>query len=224
VSGSPFTLVRVRRARRGVPNTETRHPGTYAHGVTGPDDVPVEFVSALRSLRGVRMRPEITLEEVPGPARIAPFTAAITAEVRSARRTVAAAELASGRFVVLHDPQGQEAWEGRFRLVTLVRATLEHEVGDDPLLAEVAWSWFIDALEGAGLDPHAAGGTVTRVLSQSFGALEVRAEQTELEIRASWTSHSEDLGPHLQAWATLLCAAAGLPPLPDGVVPLGPRH
>jgi len=190
----------------------------------GPDDVPVEFVQALRSLRAVTVRPEVLLDEVPGPARIAPFSAALTAEVRTARRSVAAAELASGRFVVLYDPAGQEAWDGCFRLVTLVRATLEPEVGEDPLLAEVAWSWFLDALTSVGLDPRAAGGTVTRVLSQSFGALEVRAEQTELEIRASWTAADHDLRDHLRAWETLLCTAAGLPPLPDGVVPLGPRR
>ncbi|UJP39161.1 DUF3000 domain-containing protein [Cellulomonas palmilytica] len=190
----------------------------------GPDDVPVEFVQALRSLRAVTVRPEVLLDEVPGPARIAPYSAALTAEVRTARRSVAAAELASGRFVVLYDPAGQEAWDGRFRLVTLVRATLETEVGADPLLAEVAWTWFLDALASVGLEAHAAGGTVTRVLSQSFGALEVRAEQTELEIRASWTAADEDLRDHLRAWETLLCTAAGLPPLPEGVVPLGPRH
>lgn len=190
----------------------------------GPDEVPVDFLDALRSLRRVTVRPEVVLDEVPGPSRIAPYTAALTAEVRTARRSVSASELASGRFVVLYDPAGQEAWDGCFRLVTLVRATLEHEVGEDPLLAEVAWSWFGDALASVGLDVHAAGGTVTRVLSQSFGALERRAEQTELEIRASWTAADSDLGDHLRAWATLLCTAAGLEPLPDGVVPIGPRH
>jgi hypothetical protein len=209
-----------------VPDRETGTASRTLHPVTpaGPDDVPAEFIRALRSLRGVAVRPEVILDEVPGPARIAPFTAALTAEVRTARRSVNAAELASGRFVVLFDPDGQEAWEGSFRLVTLVRCTLEPEVGADPLLAEVAWSWFHDALESAGLTPHAAGGTVTRVLSQSFGALERRSEQTELEIRASWTAAGEDLGPHLRAWSTLLCTAAGLPPLPEGVVPLAPRR
>ena len=188
------------------------------------DDVPDEFVRALRSLRTVPVRPEVVLDEVPGPARIAPFTAALTADVRSARRSAATTELASGRFVVLYDPAGQEAWEGCFRLVTLVRAPMEAEVGTDPLLAEVAWSWFTDSLAGAGLDAHAAGGTVTRVLSQTFGSLSEREEQTELEIRASWTSRDENLAPHLTAWTTLLCTTAGLPPLPDGVVVLTPRR
>ncbi|WP_217617414.1 DUF3000 family protein, partial [Cellulomonas sp. GbtcB1] len=76
---------------------------------------------------------------------------ALVAEVRSGRRDPDAEELASGRFVVLHDPAGQEAWGGAFRLATLVRATLEPEVGQGPLLAEVAWSWFSDALASAGV-------------------------------------------------------------------------
>ena len=190
----------------------------------GPADAPPAFVRALRSLRGIQLRPEVHLEEVPGPGRIAPYTAALTAEVRSTLRDVEADDLASGRFVVLHDPEGQEAWEGTFRLVTLVRATLEPEVGTDAMLAEVAWSWFADALADAGLDARAAGGTVTRVLSQSFGALDRRPEQVDLEIRASWTASDEDLGPHLRAWGTLLCTAAGLPPLPAGVVPLTRRR
>ncbi len=208
-------------------NPARRGPGgrarAYAAAVSRPEDNPAQFVRALRTLRGVPVRPEVVLDEVPGPTRIAPFSAALNAEVRSARRSVEATELASGRFVVLYDPAGQEAWDGCFRLVTLVRAPLEPEVGTDPLLAEVAWSWFLDSLEHAGLDPHAAGGTVTRVLSQTFGSLAEREEQTELEIRASWTARDEDLAPHLVAWTTLLCTAAGLPPLPDGVVALTPR-
>ena len=136
---------------------------------TGPRDAPEEFLRALRSLRGVSLRAEVELEEAPGPARIAPYTAALVAEVHGSRRDPDADELASGRFVVLHDPAGQEAWEGAFRLVTLVRSTLEPEVGQDPMLAEVAWSWFSDALAGQGVDARAAGGTGTRVLSQSLG-------------------------------------------------------
>lgn len=191
---------------------------------TGPRDAPEEFLRALRSLRGVSLRAEVELEEAPGPARIAPYTAALVAEVHGSRRDPDADELASGRFVVLHDPAGQEAWEGAFRLVTLVRSTLEPEVGQDPMLAEVAWSWFSDALAGQGVDARAAGGTVTRVLSQSFGALDERPELCELELRASWTARDEDLAPHLRAWAELLCTVAGLPPLPDGVVALGTRR
>jgi len=184
-------------------------------------DVPAEFRRALASLRATRLRPEVHLEEVPGPGRIAPFTVALAAEVAAAP---ADDELASGRFVVLHDPAGQEAWDGTFRLVTLVRAKLEPDLGDDELLAEVAWTWLDDALADVGVVPHATGGTVTRVLSRSFGALQDRLPEAEIEIRASWTALDPDLGPHLQAWAGLLCQAAGLPPLPRAVTDLRPQR
>lgn len=181
----------------------------------------MEFLRALRSLRTARLRSEVHLEEVPGPGRLAPFSAALTAEVRLPG---ADEELGSGRFVVLHDPAGQEAWAGPFRLVTLARATLEPELGADALLAEVAWTWFDDALAQAGVLPRAAGGTVTRVLSQSFGALSDRPDAVEIEIRASWTAPDGDLGAHLQAWVQLLCQAAGLAPLPVGVTAISPRR
>jgi hypothetical protein len=186
---------------------------------TGSGEAPAEFLRALRTLRATRLRSEVHLEEIPGPGRIAPFSVALTAEVRAAR---SAEELATGRFVVLHDPAGQEAWDGVFRLVTLVRATLEPELGADEMLAAVAWTWFNDALTDNGVVPHATGGTVTRVLSQSFGALADRPPEVEVEIRASWTAPDGDLGPHLRAWAVLLCQAAGLPPLPTGVSAISP--
>lgn len=188
---------------------------------SGPADVPAEFIRALRSLRAARLRPEVHLAEVPGPGRIAPFTAALTADVLVPR---AEHELASGRFVVLHDPAGHEGWDGTFRLVTMVRAHLEPELGADDLLAEVAWTWFDDALADAGVVPHAAGGTVTRVLSRSFGSLADRPPEVEVEIRASWTAPDGELEPHLRAWAALLCQAAGLPPLPPGVTAMGSRR
>lgn len=183
--------------------------------------MPAEFQRALRTLHKTRVRPEVHLEEVPGPGRIAPFSVALTGEVRAQHSDD---ELASGRFVVLHDPAGQEAWDGTFRLVTLVRATLEPELGADDLLAGVAWTWVGDALADAGVVPRAAGGTVTRVLSRSFGTLEDRPAQVEVEIRASWTAPDGDLGPHLSAWVVLLCQAAGLPPLPQGVTAISPHR
>ena len=92
------------------------------------------------------------------------------------------------------------------------------------MLAEVAWTWLGDALHEAGATAHALGGTVTRVLSQGFGALAGRSTGVELEMRASWTPPSTALGAHLEAWAALLCTVAGLPPAPEGVTPLPARR
>jgi len=129
-------------------------------------------------------------------------------------------ELATGRFVVLHDPDFPEPWEGSWRLVTFVRAELEPETGADPLLGQVGWSWLMDSLQDAGADFRAAAGTVTRVLSEGFGSLTEDGNTVEIEIRASWTPAGPDLDVHLAAWADLLSTVAGLPPLPEGVVAL----
>ncbi|MBE7700662.1 DUF3000 domain-containing protein [Oerskovia sp. Sa1BUA8] len=189
---------------------------------SGEPQPPPDFLRALESIGTRRVRPEVSLREVTAPSRIAPYALALTGEV--AEGTASGEAHANGRFIVLHDPAGQESWHGTFRVVTLVRATLDPELATDPLLGEVAWSWLQEALEHAGVDALAEGGTVTRVMSESFGALAGQANGVDLEIRASWTPTSTDLGPHLDAWSTLLCTAAGLPPLPDGVTPLRSRR
>lgn len=184
-------------------------------------DAPPEFRAALDALAARRLRPEVTLREVPAPRRIAPWSVALTGEVAGANDDDP--DLASGRFILLFDPEGQEAWQGRFRVVTLVRATLEPEMGAEEMLAQVAWSWFEDALRDQDATARAESGTVTRVLSQSFGALAGKDDDVELEMRASWTPLSDELGSHLAAWSQLLCTAAGLPPVPQGVTPLAHR-
>ncbi len=182
-------------------------------------DLPARFAAALDSMRRPAVRAEVTLHEIPGPGRIAPWSAALEGEV-----VVAGQEIATGRFVVLHDPAGQDTWQGDFRVVTLVRASLEPEMAADPMLHEVAWSWVTEAFDGAGLDVVALGGTVTRVLSTSFGALDGTPDAVDLELRASWTPTDTDLGRHLRLWAELMATVGGLPPLPEGVTALAPRR
>ncbi len=163
------------------------------------------------------MRPEVRLEEVPGPAQIAPHSLAVSAHVLTLG---SAAALASGRFVVLYDPAVPEAWESQWRVVSFARAELEPEFAADQMLGEVGWSWLTDALFRSRRPCRALGGTVTRVLSESFGALAEREPTVEIEIRASWSPVDDDLGEHLRLWTDVLCSIAGLPPLPDGVTPL----
>jgi len=190
----------------------------------GPPEV---FSRALEQLRTARLRPEVELTEVPAPQRIAPYAVALTADVltRPTPRGVdEPEELASGRFVLLHDPSAPEPWDGTFRAVTFVRAELEPELGADPMLGEVGWSWLLDALAAHEARFTQDGGTVTRVVSQSFGALAERPASVEIEVRGSWTPLGADLGVHLLGWSDLLCTVAGLPPLPEGVTALPGRR
>lgn len=183
-----------------------------------PGPAPEGFLRAVESLRVARLRPEVALTEVPAPQRIAPYAVALTAAVVAGDE-----ELATGRFVLLHDPATPEPWEGDFRAVTFVRAGLEPELGADPLLGQVGWSWLEESLQAAGATAVALGGTVTRVVSESYAALADRPPTVEIEVRASWTPIGADLGSHLRGWTELLCTAAGLPPLPHGVAALTRR-
>ena len=188
-----------------------------------PGEDSAEFAQALRDLRDVRLRPEIRLTEVPAPSRIAPHAVALNAEVVTGGAGQEGEELASGRFVLLYDPSAPEPWDGVWRAVTFSRAELEPELANDPMLGAVGWSWLMEALGNHEASYVAEGGTITRVVSESFAGLEDRNANVEMEIRASWTPTGPDLGIHLQAWAELLCTIAGLPPLPEGVVAL-PRQ
>lgn len=177
--------------------------------------VPAAFAAALASLRAVTLRPEIVVEETPAPQRLSPYAVALQAEV-----VVDDEEVASGRFVLLHDPAGQEPWDGVFRVVSFAKGTVELDIAQDPLLTQVAWSWLEEALEAHGAGYRAASGTVTRTASESFGAIADREPSGDVEIRASWTPSGTDLGDHLAAWADVLAQVAGLPPLPPGVAAL----
>lgn len=178
-------------------------------------DEAADFRVALSSLRELRLRPEILLEEAPAPQRLAPHAVALSADV-----VVDDEDLGNGRLVVLHDPDGQEAWEGTFRIVAFIKATLEPEMAADPLLAEVGWSWLIEGLDAHGADYTALSGTVTRVTSESFGGMADRPLEGQIEVRASWTPLNPHLAAHAHAWADVLAQAAGLMPLPPGVAQL----
>lgn len=183
---------------------------------------PSAFRTAVHDLTTATWRPELSIEEIPAPQRIAPFSAAITADVLAA-----GTEVGSGRLVLLHDPAGNAAWQGTFRLVTFARADVDPEMVTDPLLANVGWTWLLDALANHGAEYSAPSGTVTSVSSESFGGMADEPPRAEIEIRASWTPVLETevgLGPHLAAWAELLCTTAGLPPLPAGVVMMPSRR
>jgi hypothetical protein len=179
----------------------------------GPDPVPEPFRRAVEALRSTRLRPEVLVEESPAPQRLAPFAVALTGDVEDGDH-----ELATGRFVLLHDPAGHDTWQGTFRVVTFVRAELELELAVDPMLPSVGWAWLEEAMESRRLVHTALSGTVTRVTSEAFGTMADREPNAEIEIRASWTALDPGLGPHLEAWADVLCTAAGLPPVAPGVL------
>lgn len=185
--------------------------------------VPTPFVTALEQLRAASFRPELVVSEIPAPGAVAPYSIALAADVKPARHD-ADSDFATGRFILLYDPEIPDAWNAPFRIVAYAQAPLETDIGVDPFLADVAWSWLTDALGARGADYTAASGTATKILSTGFGELAVQGDGAQIELRASWTPDGADFEAHVEAWGDLLCMLAGLPPNTDGVSVLTARR
>jgi len=178
--------------------------------------------AALESIKAAKPRAEVSITTTPAPGDLAPYSIAFAADVHPADHGVDTG-LGQGRFIALHDESEPEPWQGPFRVVCYAQAPLELEIGSDPLLPEVAWSWLMDALETRGATFHAPSGTATTVLSKGFGALADQGDGAQIELRASWSPDDVELGVHLEAWGDFLCALAGLPPA-EGVASLTARR
>lgn len=185
--------------------------------------LPAVFDAAVESLRGAAHRGELRVSEIAAPSNLAPYSLALAADVTPARHG-ADSDVATGRFVLLYDPETPDAWGGAFRVVCFAQAPLETDIGIDPFLAEVAWSWLVDALDSRGAAYSNASGTATKILSTGFGGLADEGDGAQLELRASWTPSNESIAAHVEGWGDLLCMLAGLPPTPEGVALLSARR
>jgi hypothetical protein len=175
---------------------------------------PEIFRRAVVSLSAVRPRPEVGFDPIPAPRRLAPWAYAWGLELSGDIHASAI-----GRLVLLHEPDGQDAWDGTMRLVGFIRADLDVEFAGDPLLPAVGWSWLTEALRCHGADCTALGGTVTQTSSARFGDISGPERADELELRASWTPVGDHVTAHAEAFCELIATVAGLPPV--GVVALG---
>lgn len=177
---------------------------------TRPSAGPAAFPAVADALRAMAFRSDFSVREIPAPGSLAPDAVAFAGDVRPDSQS-ADSEYGTGRIILLHDPAEPDSWGGPWRVVCFAQAPLEAEIGTDPLLADVAWSWLVDALTARGATFHSASGTATKTLSKGFGTLDVEGDGAQIELRASWTP-SGDLSAHVDAWAELVCMLAGLPP------------
>jgi hypothetical protein len=198
------------------------------------EDAAAAFETAVAGLRSgqeqvTAIRPDLKFEELPAPRTLAPFATAVGATIQ-----IAGIEVASGRFVLLYDPAGQPGWAGPLRVIVYIRAEMESEIVSDPMVSEVAWSWLTEALDARTAGYAEPSGTVTRVITEGFGAKREDPTAQGFELRASWSplpapdadpaaaEEGTALDGHLAAWCSAMCAAAGLPPLVVGVTALRP--
>ncbi|WP_028922869.1 DUF3000 domain-containing protein [Pseudonocardia acaciae] len=187
---------------------------------------PPIFRQAVDALRAVQPRPELRLVDIAAPRRLAPHSFALGVEladdVHTPVSSLDADVDATGRLVLLYDPDARDAWAGTFRMVCYLRAPLDVEQADDPLLLAVGWSWLTDALDGAYASYTALGGTVTRTCSARFGDIPGPTRSDDVELRASWTPTDSEFGRHAEAFYRLVTHAIGLPEV--GVSLMTDRH
>lgn len=180
------------------------------------------FARVQDEVRATMFRADLCVREIPAPTGLAPDAIALAADVRPDEES-GESPYGTGRFILLHDPDEPDAWGGPHRIVCFAQAPLEPEIGTDPLLADVAWSWLVDALASRGAGYHSESGTSTKTLSKGFGSLAAEGEGAQIELRASWSPEGE-VTAHVEAWAELLCMLAGLPPGSEGIDLFGARR
>ena len=122
------------------------------------------FEAAAERLRSATFRDDLAVRQIPSPTGLAPDSIAFAADVRPDSH--GDSPFGTGRFILLHDPAEPDAWDGAWRIVTFAQAPLEPEIGTDPLLADVAWSWLTDALAERGAACRALAGTATKTVSR----------------------------------------------------------
>ncbi|MDR0283982.1 MAG: DUF3000 domain-containing protein [Propionibacteriaceae bacterium] len=179
--------------------------------------LPLPFAAAVHDLTTFHWDGRIHVSELEPPTHIAPYAAAVDADI-----VAAGDDIASGRLILLHDPAGNETWGGDFRCVTFAQSDVTTDMIRDPLLAYVGWSWLTDALAYRGAEYVGESGTITTTSSIPFGTKQAEDQSSQIEIRASWTpllNGERTLSAHLEAWQDLLREIAGLPP-DETVVPL----
>lgn len=177
---------------------------------------PRAFTVAADQMRNATLRSELRTREIPAPERIAPYSVALAAGVTRGGGPgddddVLDSSYGAGRMILMYSPESTDEWGGPFRIVCFAQAPLEVEIGVDPFISDVAWSWLVDALDSRGAEYTFLSGTATKTLSSGFGSLESQGDAAQIELRASWTPLGEDLAAHAEAWSELLCLLAGLP-------------
>jgi hypothetical protein len=187
-----------------------------------PPAAPASFGEAAADVRALAYRDDLSVREIPAPTGLAPNAIALAGDVRPESEG-AESLYGTGRFILLHDPGEPAPWNGSWRVVCFAQAPLETDIGVDPMLADVAWSWLMDALASRRAPFHSASGTATKTISKGFGSLAAEGDGAQIELRASWSPRGP-LAPHVEAWAELVCMLAGLPPGSEGVSMLGKRR
>ena len=170
-------------------------------------EAPAQFAAAALSLAEPFLREELTTSQIPAPAQIAPWALAFAAQAPNPADTPM--NRGVGRIVFLHDPTQFDAWGSNMRVIAYGKSPLENDLGIEEDVAHFWWARLEQALRMHGAQYSHEAGTVTKMTSTGMGTLSNDPNSSEVEIRASWSPQSDELGPHLAAWQDLIAAMAG---------------
>ncbi len=184
--------------------------------VNNKDALPAEFAAATKQLGSVKLRSELNYREIPTPTHAVKHAYALGAALKTKNSDAHEDHdfldnsAGSGRLILLYDPEMAHNWGNHFRFVCYAHANIEPEMGEDPLLLDVSWSWLIDSLQLFGADFTAVAGTATKTLSTGYGALAGDQNGSQVQLRASWTPGDYNIAAHAKAWGQLICLLGGL--------------
>ena len=176
---------------------------------------PAQFKAAAMGLTELMLRNELETQQIPAPKEIAPYALAFSAQVPNPADTPM--NRGVGRLVFLHNPEEFDTWGSNMRIIAYGKSPLESDVAMQEDAANYWWEWLMRALDYRGAKYSHEAGTITRMTSTGMGALATDRENTEIEIRASWSPTEDDLGAHLGAWQDLISGMAGYPIGGEGV-------
>lgn len=160
-------------------------------------------------------RAELNVLHAPAPKKLAPYGLSLLGEIDLDQH------FADSRVVVLYNPVGDPSWGSTVRVIIFVKADIEPELADDPLILQIGWDWLTESLTKFEATALELSGTVTRTSARGFGAIS-EVNPSTIEIRASWSPPSmEEIPLHLSAWGELVCTTAGLEP--EGITNLTSR-
>ena len=184
---TPVTTTPTRRASRRASSVVLRHPRVPLHrrrtvGVPADADAKNSSLHTCPNpdQRRLRRRSRAALDAVrrartratsswsprsPRPASLAPYAVALAADVVAARATAATPSSAPGASSSSTTPRSRRPGAAPSASSASRRRRSRPRSALDPFLAEVAWSWLVDALDARGAEYTAASGTATKILS-----------------------------------------------------------
>jgi hypothetical protein len=196
----------------GVAGTKSRSSGFSLEQMKQDNlarkEQPGDFQMALESLKNLKHRVELVVEEIESPRGLGEHAVSYAAELPN--KATESANHGVGRIVFVYDESQSAIWGSNMRIIAYGKsplAAVDRGVEEEP--APWYWALLIQSLKQNGAGYTHEAGTVSVLTSQGMGALADDAPTNQIELRASWSPTDNNFLPHFNAWQDLIAALAG---------------